>query len=86
MQITVRDPLRGRLVTIDVEFTDANTTWFDHCENDDDIYLITDIDEGLLIKELGYAYPLLIQGKSRANIGHDKQKALELIDWYDEYP
>jgi hypothetical protein len=34
---------------------------------------------GLLIQETGYTYPVLIGDISRADIGNDEQKALELL-------
>ena len=36
MQITIANPQKGRLETIEMEFTDRNTTWFDDGENDDE--------------------------------------------------
>ncbi len=32
MEVTVYNPQKGRLETIDMLFTDENTTWFDRCE------------------------------------------------------
>jgi len=78
MEITVYNPQKGRLETIDVDITKENTTWFDNCEDADDIHMITDIDGGLLIREYGYSYPCWIYDKSRADIGYSQQKALEL--------
>lgn len=75
MQITIANPQKGRLETIDIEFTDENTTWFDDCDNDDDIYMITDFEGCLLISERGYSYPILIYDKSRKDIEYDKHKA-----------
>ena len=78
MQISVCNPHKARLETIDIEFTDKNTTWFDDCDSDDDIYTITDIDGGLLIREFGYRYPVLIYDLSRSGINNDRNQAL----WY----
>ncbi|MBA3005443.1 MAG: hypothetical protein FP810_02400 [Desulfocapsa sp.] len=45
---------KGRLETINVDFTDENTTWFKRCRNSADIEMITDYNnEDLLIKEYG---------------------------------
>jgi len=41
-EIKIYNSLKSRLETIDFEFTDQNTTWFDDCLNDHDIYMITD--------------------------------------------
>jgi hypothetical protein len=76
MQISVCNPYKARLETIDIEFTDKNTTWFDDCDSDDDIYTITDIDGGLLIRKFGYRYPVLIYDLSRAGINKDRNQAL----------
>jgi len=78
MEISVYNSVKSRLETIDIEFTEENTTWFDDCENNDDVYMITDFDGGILIREFGYSYPIWIDGNSRADIAYDKQKAKEL--------
>jgi hypothetical protein len=76
MQTSVYNPQKARLETIDIEFTDKNTTWFDDCDSEDDIYTITDIDGSLLIRRFGYRYPVLIYDLSRAGIGNDRNQAL----------
>jgi len=83
MQITIANPQKGRLETIDIEFTDENTTWFDDEENTDGIYKVTDFEGGLLISELSYSYPILIYDLSRKDIGYDKHKADELKRRYE---
>ena len=83
MQITIANPQKGRLETIDIEFTDENTTWFDDEENTDGIYRVTDFEGGLLISELIYSNPILIYDKSRKDIDYDKHKAYELKRRYE---
>ena len=78
MQITIANPQIGRLETIEIKFTDRNTTWFD-----DDIYMITDVEGCLLISERGYSYPVLIYDKSRKDINYDPKKARELRSRYE---
>ena len=68
MQQTVYNPQKGRLETINIEFTDENTTWFDD-------FSITDLQGGILIKEADYTYPLYVYDISRADIGHDHGRA-----------
>ncbi len=75
MEISIYNLLKGRLETIDIKFTEQNTTWFDDCEHNDDVYMITDFDGGILIREFGYSYPIWIDGETRADIAYDKQKA-----------
>ena len=58
MQQTVYNPQKGRLETINIDFTDENTTWFDECEDNHGIFSITDLQGGMLIKEADYTYPL----------------------------
>lgn len=65
MDVLIYNPQKGRLETIDVEFTEKNTTWF---AMDQDIKMITDVEGGLLIQEWDYKYPLLACGTSRAGI------------------
>jgi hypothetical protein len=83
MQITIENPQKARLETIDIEFTDENTTWFDDEENTDGIYKVTDFEGGLLISEISYSYPILIYDLSRKDIGYDKHKADELKRRYE---
>ena len=46
MQQTVYNPQKGRLETINIDFTDENTTWFDNHEKIEEIYTITDFKGG----------------------------------------
>jgi len=80
MEMTVCNPQKGRLETIYVEISEKNTTWFDNCLDNEDIYMITDFKGGLIIKELGYTYPTWIYDVSRDDIGQDRKKIRELID------
>jgi len=50
MEITITNPQKGRLETIDIEFTDQNTTWFEDCEMANEVYKITDFEGCLLIR------------------------------------
>lgn len=79
MEMTVYNPQKGRRETIDVEFTDKNTTWFDNCTDDEDIYMITDFEEGILISEFGYGCPVWVYDMSRDGIDHDQRRAKELM-------
>lgn len=69
------NPQKSRLETIDVTINETNTTWFDDCLKADDIYMITDTETGMLIKENNLSYPVLVYDVSRADIGNDKKKA-----------
>ena len=82
METTVCNPQKGRLETIDVEFTKDNTTWFNNCRSPRDIYMITDFDGGLLIRESDYTYPVWIYEISRADIGHSQKKARQLLQMH----
>lgn len=80
MEVLVYNPQKGRNETIDVEFTDANTTWFDM--KDKGIQRITDFKGGILIQEWDYTYPLWVYDISRADIGNDPQKAKKIMRMY----
>jgi hypothetical protein len=75
MQKTVYNPQKGRLETIDIAFTDENTTWFDDTGNSADISKITDFEGGLVISDSGYSYPVLIYDVSRAQGRYQSQQA-----------
>ena len=81
-EITIYNTQKSRLETINLEFTDKNTTWFDDCVNDQDVHMITDVFGGLLIREYGYNYPVWIDSVSRAEIGYIRRKAFELKGSY----
>ncbi|MBW2075778.1 MAG: hypothetical protein JRI58_13725 [Deltaproteobacteria bacterium] len=82
MEMTVYNPQKGRLETIDALMTDKDTTWFDNCEDDQDVSTITDFEGDILISEFGYGHPVWIYDVTRAEIGYDQQKAKELKDQY----
>jgi hypothetical protein len=77
-EITIYNTLKGRLETVDFEFTKENTTWFDGLE-DYYIYRIADAFGGLLVQETGYDYPILMGDVSRSDIGNDQRKAMKLL-------
>ena len=83
MQITVYNPQKSRLETINAEITKENTTWFENCRNTDNVSMITDIDGSILISEFGYLYPLMIYGVSRSDIDFDQRKAKKLRRRYE---
>ena len=78
MKQTVYNPQKGRLEIIDIAFTDKNTTWFDEADDNTDVSLIADFEDGLVIADNSYSYPVLIYDVSRSDINHDIQKAKEL--------
>jgi hypothetical protein len=80
---SVYNPQKGRIETVDVEFTNDNTTWFSNYRNARDISMITDFDGDILISEFGYTYPIRIYGISRADIGYNQKKARQLRRMYE---
>ncbi|HPM11149.1 MAG TPA: hypothetical protein PK941_11965 [Paludibacter sp.] len=82
MPITVYNPQKGRLETIDVEYHENNTTWFSRYRQNDDIYMITDYQVGILIKDFDYTSPFWIYGVTRADIGFSQKKAKLLMREY----
>jgi len=82
MKITVTNPQKCRYETIDVAFTDENTTWFDECEDSHGIFSITDLQGGILIKEADYTYPLYVYDICRADIGYNHIRARALHSQY----
>ena len=82
MEMSVYNPQKGRLETIEVEITHQNTTWFDNCLNNGEIYMITDFKGGILIRECGYSYPVWVYDVTRTEIDYDKKKAKEIKTQY----
>jgi len=83
METTVYNHQKGRLETVDVEFTNDNTTWFSQCKNSDDISRITDFNGDILISDFAYTYPFRIYDTSRADIGYDQKNAKKLKRQYE---
>jgi hypothetical protein len=78
METTICNPQKSRLETIEITINKTNTTWFDDDLKSEDIYMITDTDSGLLIRENNYNYPVLVYDVTRADIENDPQKAKKL--------
>ena len=77
MEMLICNPQKGRVETIRFAINERNTTWFDDCHRSDDIYMITDTNNGLLIRENNSNYPVLVYDVTRADIGNNPQKAKE---------
>ncbi len=80
MEMTVYNPDKGRLITIEIAMDPENTTWFEELPSSEGIASITDVDGSLLIKEASYNYPVLISGRSRSSINYDHRKARVLVN------
>jgi hypothetical protein len=83
MELTVYNPQKGRLETINVEFTEENTTWFENAKSARDIATITDFDGGLLIKKRDYSYPHWIYDMSRDDVGYNQKITKELMGEFE---
>jgi len=84
MEQTFYNPQKVRLETINIDFTDENTTWFDDHEKIEDIYMVTDFEGGLIISDSNYDYPILVYDISRSDINNDIKKVLDLKKTYTE--
>ena len=82
MEETVYNPQKGRLETIDIAYTDENTTWFDDTAKSADISKITDFEGGLVISDSGYTYPVWVYDVSRSDIKYSGRKAFNLRQLY----
>jgi hypothetical protein len=78
MELTTYNPQKGRLETLEVEFTAENTTWFEYSRGTS-VSTITDFKGGILIKNNDYSYPIWLYNISRADIDFSKKKAKELM-------
>ena len=75
METTVYNPQKGRLETIEVEFTNDNTTWFSQYKMPLISRMITDFNGDILISDFAYIYPFRIYDTSRADIGYDQEES-----------
>jgi ATP-dependent Clp protease adapter protein ClpS len=83
MELTVYNPQKGKLETIEVEFKTENTTWFEEGCNVGDVLMITDYSGGLLIKNDDYTYPVFVYDLSRAAIGYSREKAKQILQEHE---
>jgi len=84
MELTIYNPQKARRETIDVVLCHENTTWFDTCRTQGDIYSITDFKGGLLIKEYAYTCPVWVYDISRADIGYNQKRAKKALKEAEE--
>ena len=82
MEKTVYNFAKNRLETIEIDFTQDNTTWFDYSEENTNIHMLTDVEHGLLITEHNFNYPVLIYDVTRKDIGNDTDKTWKLKEAY----
>lgn len=81
MQMTIYNTAKQRLETMDIEITEENSTWFDDSVDTDSVLRITDFEDGLLIKQCNYNYPIWLYDISRVDIGHNRQRAQALLQF-----
>lgn len=79
MQTTIFNTAKHRLETINIEITDENSTWFKDSINTNAVSVITDFEDGLLIKQCNYNYPMWFNDISRTDIDHNREKAQNLL-------
>jgi hypothetical protein len=82
-RVTVYNPQKGRIETIDVEYTEENTTYFKDTMAPN-VYRITDWDGGLIIQTTSFgSYPLWVYDVSRADINYGRKEAKQLMRLHD---
>ncbi|MDX2481865.1 MAG: hypothetical protein QNK24_16200 [Desulfuromusa sp.] len=79
MEVLTYNPQKGRLETINADFTEDTTTWFDGTGSSESVRMITDLDNGLLITPAGREYPVIIYDISREGINYNRKKAGKLF-------
>jgi hypothetical protein len=82
MNLTVYNPQKSRLETIEVEFKADNTTWFNGGKAGD-VLMITDYNDGLLIRKDDHDYPVFVYGLSRTAIGYSREKAKQILQEHE---
>jgi len=79
MEIIVFNLRKGRLETIQMNFSHDNTTWFDGPDDSGDIRMITDFYDDLLVTFIGRDYPLILPEVSRAAAGFSQKEVKKLL-------
>jgi hypothetical protein len=75
LEVLTYNPQKGRLETINPDFTEETTTWFDRTGSPESVRMITDLDGNLLITLAGWNYPVIIYDVSREKINNHQLKA-----------
>ena len=78
MEVTAYNPQKARLETIEALITEDTTTWFDSTRNPDSIRMITDLNDGLLITDNSWNYPVIVYDVTRKSINYSRKKAGKL--------
>ena len=78
MEVTAYNPQKGRLETIEALFTEDTTTWFDSTRYPDSIRMITDLNDGMLITDNSWNYPVIVYDVTRKSINYSRKKAGKL--------
>ena len=78
MEVTAYNPQKGRLETIEALITEDTTTWFDSTRNPDSIRMITDLNDGMLITDNSWNYPVIVYDVTRKSINYSRKKAGKL--------
>ena len=78
MEVTAYNPQKDRLETIEALITEDTTTWFDSTRNPDSIRMITDLNDGLLITDNSWNYPVIVYDVTRKSINYSRKKAGKL--------
>jgi hypothetical protein len=82
-RVAVYNPQKGRIETIDVEYTDENTTYFKDTMAIN-VYMLTDWKGGLIIQTTSFgSYPLWVYDVSRADINYSRKEAKQLMRLHD---
>ena len=82
MEMTIFNTAKHRLETINIEITDENSTWFKDSINTNAVSIITgfvpfhNYDQ---YRSWIYNYPMWFNDVSRADIGHNREKAQNLL-------
>jgi hypothetical protein len=83
MELTVYNPQKSRLETLNIEITEKNTTWFGNSRKASDVYMITDFKGGIIIKKLNFNYPIWLYDISRTDIDYSQKKAKQILRQYN---
>lgn len=78
MEVTAYNPQKGRLETIEALITEDTTTWFDSTRNPDSIRMITDLNDGMLITDNSWNYPVIVYDVTRKSVNYSRKKAGKL--------
>ncbi len=82
MEMTVYNPKKRKLETLDIEINSKNTCYFEAGTEGGEGFQVTDIKQGLLVSQNDYSFPVLLYSHSGITRQSTAKEILRLVKKY----